>query len=76
MDFDIAGSYDSMMPDAEVVKIIDEILSALNLGPYNIKLNNRKILDAMVQVSGAPIQKFATICSSIDKLDKESWENV
>ncbi len=55
MDFDIAGQYDSMMADSEVVKIIDEILSSLDLGDYNIKLNNRKILDAMVQISGAPV---------------------
>lgn len=48
MDFDIAGQYDSMMPDSEVIKIIDEILTALDIGDYNIKLNNRKILDSMV----------------------------
>lgn len=64
------------MPDSEVIKIIDEILSALDIGDYNIKLNNRKILDSMVQLIGAPMQKFATICSSIDKLDKESWQEV
>ena len=25
---------------------------------------------------GVPPQKFLTICSAIDKLDKESWEDV
>jgi histidyl-tRNA synthetase len=25
-DFDIAGTYESMIPDAEVIKIMDEIL--------------------------------------------------
>jgi len=28
-DFDIAGAYDSMIPDAEVIKIMDEILQDL-----------------------------------------------
>ena len=28
-DFDIAGSYESMIPDAEVIKIMDEILQDL-----------------------------------------------
>lgn len=28
-DFDIAGNYDSMLPDAEVIKIMDEILTEL-----------------------------------------------
>lgn len=64
------------MADSEVIKIIDEILAALDIGEYNIKLNNRKLLDSMVQSIGAPLQKFAIICSSIDKLDKESWEEV
>lgn len=37
-----------MMADSEVVKIIDEVLTALDIGTYNIKLNNRKLLDSMV----------------------------
>ena len=35
-DFDIAGNYDSMIPDAECIKIIVEILDKLALGPYKI----------------------------------------
>ena len=65
-----------MLPDCEVVKIVDEILGSLGIGKYVIKVNNRKILDAMIEVMGAPKQKFNTICSSIDKLDKETWETV
>ena len=30
----------------------------------------------MVELSGAPKEKFKQICSSIDKLDKESWSQV
>ena len=30
----------------------------------------------MTVLSGAPSNKFKAICSSIDKLDKESWANV
>jgi hypothetical protein len=71
-DFDIAGNYDVMLPDAEVVKVIDEILRNLKIGPFVIKVNNRKLLDAMVELSGAPKQKFKQICSAIDKLDKVS----
>lgn len=71
-DFDIAGTYDTMLPDSEVIKVVDEILTNLGLGPFVIKVNNRKLLDAMVELSGAPKQKFKQICSSIDKLDKVS----
>ena len=35
-DFDIAGSYHPMIPDAECVKIVVEILDKLNLGQYKI----------------------------------------
>jgi histidyl-tRNA synthetase len=70
-DFDIAGAYDPMLPDAEVIKVIDEILTNLNLGsPHIIKINHRKLLDAIIELSGASSAKFKTICSSIDKLDK------
>jgi len=30
----------------------------------------------MVELSGAPKDKFKQICSAIDKLDKETWETV
>ena len=33
-DFDIAGKYDPMLPDAEVLKIVDEILTNLNAGKF------------------------------------------
>ena len=77
MDCDIAGQYDAfMLADAEVVKMVDQILTLTLSDKFIIKLNSRKLLDAMVQLSGASLQKFATICSSIDKLDKESWQSV
>ena len=39
-------------------------------------MSNRKLLDAMIQISEAPANKFKEICNSIDKLDKKSWEEV
>lgn len=65
-----------MLPDAEVIKIMDEILQNLDIGNYVIKVNHRKLLDAMVELSGSPKEKFKQICSSIDKLDKEPWSVV
>lgn len=34
------------------------------------------LLEAIVECSECEPQKFKTICSSIDKLDKESFEDV
>uniref|UniRef100_A0A4W5N8U1 histidine--tRNA ligase n=1 Tax=Hucho hucho TaxID=62062 RepID=A0A4W5N8U1_9TELE len=75
-DFDIAGQYDPMIPDAECLKIVHEILSELELGDFCIKVNDRRILDGMFAVCGVPDDKFRTICSTVDKLDKMSWEVV
>jgi len=75
-DYDVVGSYGVMIPDAECIMIMDEIFTTLSIGKVVIKINHRRLLDAMVELSGAPRQKFKHICSSIDKLDKETWEDV
>ncbi|XP_004609998.2 histidine--tRNA ligase, mitochondrial [Sorex araneus] len=75
-DFDIAGQYDPMIPDAECLKIMCEILSGLQLGDFIIKVNDRQILDGMLAICGVPESKFHAACSSIDKLDKVSWNDV
>merc|ERR1711881_579561 len=75
-DFDIAGEYDAMIPDAECVKIANEILNAVNVGKFVIKVNHRKILDGIFEVCGVAADMFRCICSSVDKLDKSPWEEV
>lgn len=75
-DFDIAGSYPAMMADAEALKVMSEILGALDIGAFAIKVNHRKLLDAALEVSGVPPAKFRAICSAVDKLDKEPWSEV
>ncbi|KAH8602544.1 histidyl-tRNA synthetase-like protein [Bisporella sp. PMI_857] len=76
-DFDIAGTYDAMLPDAEIVRIINEVFDGLGWkGRYTIKLNNRKILDGLFQVCGVPEEKIRTISSAVDKLDKLPWTEV
>ena len=76
-DFDIAGTYDPMVPDAEVIRIICEVFEGLGWnGGYTIKLNHRKILDGIFQVCGVPEDKIRTISSAVDKLDKLPWAEV
>jgi histidyl-tRNA synthetase len=69
-DFDIAGVYDPMLPDAEILRITVEILDSLKLGSYTIKINHRKILDGLFEVCGVPVDKIRQISSAVDKLDK------
>ncbi|KYM97540.1 Histidyl-tRNA synthetase, cytoplasmic [Cyphomyrmex costatus] len=75
-DFDIAGQYDPMLPDVECIRVVCEALEALNLGPYLIKVNHRSLLDGIFAACGVPQNKFRSICSSVDKLDKSPWEEV
>jgi len=65
-----------MVPDAEIVRIMKETLTALEIGDFTIKINHRKILDGMFEFCGVPKEKFRTISSAVDKLDKAPWEEV
>ncbi|RKP23904.1 hypothetical protein SYNPS1DRAFT_24017, partial [Syncephalis pseudoplumigaleata] len=75
-DFDIAGTYEAMVPDAEVLRIAVEALTELDVGPFFIKLNHRKILDGIFSVCGVPEASIRPISSAVDKLDKLPWEEV
>ncbi|XP_016098509.1 histidine--tRNA ligase, cytoplasmic-like [Sinocyclocheilus grahami] len=44
-DFDIAGQYDAMIPDAECLKIVYEILNELDLGDFRIKVGCWVVFD-------------------------------
>ena len=74
-DFDITGKYDKMLPDAEVITIMAEVLGKFGLS-FEIKISHRLLLEGMVETAGIPLSKFKSVCSSVDKLDKESWEKI
>jgi histidyl-tRNA synthetase len=59
-----------------VITVAAEILSELPVGKFLIKLNHRIILDAVFEICGVPIDKFRSICSAVDKLDKAPWSEV
>lgn len=72
-DVDVVGS-DSLMYEAELAKIYDDVFHALKLD-VTIKLNNRKILAGMAEIAGASDQ-FMDMTIAIDKLDKIGIEGV
>lgn len=75
-DFDIAGQYDSMVPDAEILKILCSGLFSLGITDFKVKLNHRKILDGIFQVCGVTEDDVRKVSSAVDKLDKSPWEVV
>jgi histidyl-tRNA synthetase len=72
-DVDVVGS-DSLMYEAELVQIYDEVFAKLGL-KVTIKINNRKILFGMAEAAGIAGQ-FMDMTVAIDKLDKVGMEGV
>lgn len=66
-DVDVVGS-DSLMYEAELLQIYDEVFHKLGL-EVAIKFNNRKVLAGMAEVAGCANQ-FMEMTIAIDKLDK------
>jgi histidyl-tRNA synthetase len=72
-DVDVVGST-SLVYEAELVQIYDEVFSKLNL-PVVIKFNNRKILTGIAEVAGIP-ELMVDMTVAIDKLDKIGLDGV
>ncbi len=72
-DVDIIGS-DSMINEAELVEIADEVFRKFGIDIV-LKINNRKILFGIADIIGAS-DKVVDLCTALDKLDKIGKENV
>ncbi len=72
-DADVVGS-DSLLNELEIVQMIDDVFSALDLR-VAVKINNRKLLAGIAERIGFP-DKIVDITVAIDKLDKIGAENV
>ncbi|HWE27136.1 MAG TPA: histidine--tRNA ligase, partial [Polyangia bacterium] len=68
-DADIIGSYSSDC-EVDLLLMATEVLQGFELGEYQLVINNRKILEAQVRVSGIPLEKKADALRALDKLLK------
>ncbi len=68
-DIDIIGS-SSMLADAEIIAALYHVLIALKFKRFSIRINSRKILSGITEISGATLEKEADVARSIDKFDK------
>ncbi len=73
-DVDVVGT-ESLLCEVEFVQIYNEVLSRLQIPNFTIKMNNRKILAGIAEVTGEE-DKMMDITISIDKLDKIGIEKV
>ena len=72
-DVDVIGSK-SLLNELELVQIVDEVFGRMGVR-VSIKINNRKILAGLAEVSGRP-DKLVDITVAIDKIDKVGLDAV
>src|SRR5258708_9450710 len=73
-DADVVGT-DSLVCEAEIVLMIQEVFAALRIEDYTIKMNHRAVLAGLAEVVGAKNNEGALFVA-IDKLDKIGEEKV
>jgi histidyl-tRNA synthetase len=74
MDVDTAGS-NSSLADTEIVQLIYTAMTKLGMENFNIRLNNRKILNGLLEVAEIDQTKANKVFQLIDKTEKISPED-
>jgi histidyl-tRNA synthetase len=76
LDVDIAGA-DTLAADAEIIAIMHEIMGALGARGYRILINNRRLIDALLESLGIPeLDRQKHVLRVIDKLQKVGLDNI
>lgn len=73
-DADVVGT-NSLLCEAEIVAMINEVFDKIGIKNYSIKINNRKILSGIAELIGAG-DKESDLFVAIDKLDKIGLDKV
>lgn len=74
-DADIVGSAEPSS-DAEVIAVLAESLTAVNLPGYMIHISHRGVLEAIGRVAGIDADRASSLFRVIDKLDKIGEDGV
>ncbi len=74
-DADIIGTA-SLLADAEIIALTNEILAKLGFEGFIIRLSSRKLLRGMASLICGDEEKVFPLCRCIDKLDKIGWDGV
>lgn len=75
-DVDIVGRLLSLSADAECIAAIVTALNALEVGPFQIRINHIGIVKSILQENNLPNDLHPPILRLIDKLDKLSAQEV
>ncbi len=74
-DVDIVGIKD-MAAEAELLALAQDAFEALGLGGVDVKINNRKLLDGILDYAGVPKTARVNALIALDKADKIGIEGV
>ena len=74
-DCDIIGS-ESDLCELELVQVFSEGLIALGVPGFRIRINDRRVLQALAEAGGVTAEQFADWTVALDKLDKVGAEGV
>ncbi|HID99252.1 MAG TPA: histidine--tRNA ligase [Thiotrichaceae bacterium] len=70
-DIDVIGRNSlSLLTDAEIPSIIYQIFREMKIGPFVIRINNRKILQGYFESLDIPMTQMTEVMRVIDKLEK------
>ncbi len=72
-DVDIVGSK-NMLADAEIILLAVDVFNTLGFRRFQIRINNRKVLDAMCSYAGIEENMKVEALRSLDKIDKAGAE--
>ncbi len=76
-DIDAIGDGDlSPLHDAEMVAVIHGIFSELKIGPFTVRIGNRKVLQAILKDTGLSDDQLGDALRSIDELEKVGADTV
>jgi histidyl-tRNA synthetase len=75
-DVDIVGRLLSLSADAECIAAIVTALEALEVGPFQIRINHIGIVKSILEENNLPSPLHPPILRAIDKLDKLSSQEV
>lgn len=74
-DIDIIGD-NSPACEMELITVTAKALQRLDIGTFTVKINDRKVLNALLFSCGFADEQLASVCISFDKLDKIGVDGV
>jgi histidyl-tRNA synthetase len=75
MDIDILGDA-SLAAEVELILATTEALAAVGLSGVTVRLNDRRLLQALAESADIAPAAFGAVCVAIDKLDKVGWAGI